>query len=88
MTAAAPDLEAVLAALDEQEGKHGHSAASDAERPIAHFASAIVQRSIEAADVMRPGTHQNLHVAYRRLARDAALAIAAMRRIRIEQEGR
>lgn len=78
-----PELAAVLAAFAEQD-KHGHTAESDAELPLDHFATRLVQRSQEAADVMRGGPQQNLPVAYRRLARDAGVAIAAMRRIRLD----
>jgi hypothetical protein len=79
------NLSAVLAAMRDQES-HGHTAATDAERPIACFGDDLVRRSIECRDVLIPGDRQNLDVGYRRAARLAAYAIAAMRRIRIEQE--
>lgn len=78
------DLSAVFAALHDQE-ERGHTAATDAERPLEHFAAQLIERSIEAADVMRRGDRRNLNVAYRRCAREAALALVTMRRIRLEQ---
>lgn len=78
------DLSAVTAALRDQE-THGHTAASDADTKIGCFADRLATRANEAAAVMRPGDRQNLEVAYRRNARLAAFAIAAMRRIRHEQ---
>lgn len=82
------DLSAVLAALREQEEKHGHTAESDAELPLEHFAADNIKRSIEAADVARRGDRQNLAAAHRRYARLAALCISTMRRIRVEQQQR
>lgn len=79
------DLTAVLSTLREQEQKYGHSAESDRELPLYHFANELTSRGVEAGDVLRPGDRQDLDVAYRRSARLAALAIATMRRIRFEQ---
>lgn len=78
-------LSAVLAAFREQES-HGHTAASDADRNLLCFGDDLVRRANECRDVLFPGDHQNLPVAYRRAARLAAYAIATMRRIRFEQE--
>lgn len=79
------DLTAALAALREQDEKHGHTAESDAEIPIGRFADNATRFSAELRDVMLPGDRQNLAVAYRRSARLAAFALATMRRIRVEQ---
>jgi hypothetical protein len=78
------DLTAMLAALREQEAL-GHTATSDAEIRLCSFADKLATRAAELADVLREGDRQNLAVAYRRGARLAAFALAAMRRIRIEQ---
>lgn len=78
------DLSAVLAAYLDQE-KHGHTAESDADLPLDHFASELVSRSQCAGDVMRRGAGRNLPVAYNRAARLAAIALSTMRRIRHEQ---
>jgi hypothetical protein len=78
------DLTAVLAALRDQEG-YGHTAETDAERPIRIFGEDLLHRSMELRDVLIPGDRQNLGAGYRRAARLAAYAIAAMRRIRHEQ---
>lgn len=82
------DLSAVLAAFREQEEQHGHTAESDGELPIEHFAAELIKRSVEAGDVARRGERQNLAVAHRRCARAAAIALATMRRIRLEQTRR
>lgn len=80
------DLSATLAELRAQEEQHGHTAESDAERPITSFSDVALKRSAELADVLRPGDRQNLAVAYRRAARLAAFAISIQRRIRFEQD--
>lgn len=81
------DLSAVVAAIREQEAA-GHTAESDRETPIGKFADKLQIRTAELGDALRPGNRQNLDVAYRRCAREAALAISTMRRIRFEQESR
>jgi hypothetical protein len=78
------NLSAVLAALRDQES-NGHTAASDAEVPLYYFRRSLVERSQEL-DVILPGDRQDLDVGYRRAAKIAALAIATMRRIQIEQQ--
>lgn len=82
------DLSAVLAAYLEQDEKHGHTAETDAELPIDYFAGKLVSFAQDAADAMRHGPHQNLGVGYRRCAREAALALSTMRRIRLEEARR
>lgn len=79
------DLSAVMAAVLDQEA-HGHTAESDAELPLDYFASLLVSRSQAAADVMRSGGGQRLDIAYNRCAREAALCLAIMRRIKRDQE--
>lgn len=79
------NFSAVMAAFRDQEA-HGHTAATDTERPIACFGDDLLKRSMECRDVLAPGDRQNLDVGYRRAARLAAYALATMRRIRIEQD--
>jgi hypothetical protein len=81
------DLTAVFAAFRDQE-QHGHTAESDADRKLPCFGEDLIKRSIELRDVLIPGDRQNLDVGYRRAARLAAYAVAAMRRIRTEQRRR
>lgn len=79
------DLSAVLAAFLAQSDKHGHTAESDADLPLDHFANELTRRALEAADVTHCGGRQDLRVAYNRGARLAAIALSTMRRIRVEQ---
>lgn len=81
------DLAAVFAELCNQES-NGHTAASDAESPLAGFADTARRLAGELGDVLRPGDRQELNVAYRRAARLAAFAIATQRRIRHDQKSR
>lgn len=78
------DVAAVLAAFRDQSDKHGHTAESDAELPLAYFHNSLVSRA-QQLDVILPGDRQQLEIAYRRAATLAALSIATMRRIRLEQ---
>lgn len=80
------DLSSVMAALLDQE-EQGHTAESDAEEKLDHFASLLIRRSQEASDVLREGGRQDLAVGYRRAARLAGVCLATMRRIRREQGG-
>lgn len=79
------DLTAAIAAFRDQEETHGHTASSDAERPIGSFADTANRLAGELRDVLNPGDRQNLKVAYRRSARLAAFSLAMMRRIRLEE---
>lgn len=78
------DVAAVLAAFRDQSDKHGHTAESDAELPLAYFHNSLVSRA-QQLDVILPGDRQQLEIGYRRAATLAALSIATMRRIRLEQ---
>lgn len=78
------NLSAVLSALRDQES-NGHNAATDAERALHYFRHELVARA-QALDVILPGDRQDLAVGYRRAAKIAAMAIATMRRIQIEQQ--
>lgn len=78
------NLSAVLAALRDQES-NGHTAESDGERALHYFRRELVDRA-HALDVILPGDRQDLDVGYRRAAKIAAMAIATMRRIQIEQQ--
>jgi hypothetical protein len=78
------NLSAVLAAIRDQEG-NGHTAETDAERALHYFRRELLERA-HGLDVILPGDRQDLNVGYRRAAKIAALAIATMRRIQIEQQ--
>lgn len=81
------DFSAMVAAFREQEAR-GHTAESDGELHIECFGATALRLAAELRDVVHPGDRQNLEVAYRRAARLAAYAIAAQRRIRLEQQRR
>jgi maltooligosyltrehalose synthase len=78
------ELSAVLAALREQEA-NGHTAETDAERDLYYFHRELLERA-RTTDVILRGDRRDLDVGYRRAAKVAAFAIAAMRRIKHEQQ--
>lgn len=81
------DLSAVLACYLEQSEKHGHTADTDAELPLAYFRADLLSRA-QSLEIMLPGARQRLDVGYQRCAVIAAMALATMRRIRREQLAR
>lgn len=79
-----PALNAVLEARIEQIVKHGHTPAQDAAMPLKvlpHHARSMI---LDATDLMDPGCRRNLTVARRRIAKAAAMLLAAIDRIDVE----
>lgn len=80
------DLSAVLSARLEQQDKYGHTPASDAELPVAFIVGKLTDMAQAARDPAMPGGQQDLDLSYRRCAKLGAMVLAAMVRIRLEQE--
>lgn len=78
-----PALKAVVLARVEQVAKHGHTPARDADLPIKHLPHHARSMIIDTVDLLE-GPHRNLVVARRRLAKAAAMLMAAVDRVDIE----
>jgi hypothetical protein len=78
-----PAVKAVLEARIAQVVKHGHTPANDAELPIKHLPANARSMIIDTLDLLE-GPRRNLVVAKRRLAKAAAMLIAAIERVDVE----
>lgn len=77
-------LERILAARADQLGA-GHTAEADAARHPHELAEIGRTFISEAIDVLHPGTRRNLSVGIRRLAKGAAMILAAIERAEKEE---
>lgn len=76
-----PAMRAVIEARIEQVVKHGHTPEGDADRPLRLLPNNARQMILDTLDLLDPGGRQNLVVGRRRLARAAALLLAAIDRV-------
>lgn len=82
--ATGPAMRSVIEARIEQIVKHGHTPAADADLPIKLLPSHARNMITDAFDLLDPGQRRNLTVARRRLAKSAAMLLAAIDRVDVE----
>lgn len=80
-----PSMRAVMEVRIDQIARHGHGTVSDGGLPLPWLPGRAIEYLTAGRDLTHPGDKQNLAVAKRRLAIAAALCLAAMDRIEIEQ---
>jgi hypothetical protein len=78
-----PAVRAVLEARIEQVVKHGHTPAKDAELPIKHLPAHARSMIVDTLDLLE-GPRRNLVVGKKRLAKAAAMLLAAIGRVDFE----
>jgi hypothetical protein len=78
-------LEDVCTARADQISKHGHTPESDAQLPVRQLAAEVHDRAQGVLDELTGNpAPDRLAIAYRRMIRTAAVAIAAAERINLE----
>jgi hypothetical protein len=78
-----PALKAIVAARVDQVAKHGHTPDRDADLPLKHLPHHARSMLLDTVDLLE-GPHRNLVVARRRLAKAAAMLMAAIDRVDLE----